>query len=202
MRVMHGFWSAQRGLCLWAEDSAPNVKSQSEALRSARPHTFAAPADALAAIHAGTPGEAVLLLPSLRKAPLDSPELIRVTPRPPARSQPALLPWRVPVVGLEPAAALAALAAPAPDVRYGASFRYLAEVAAFAQDLVGRGRVLPALVRDQAGAAARWRPFLQGHDVMTVQSFVRAMPPVCRAVPGGDRGLAGCAVRSGRSVRR
>ena len=186
MLVLHGFWSPVRGLCLWAEDSASAVKSQSQALRSARPHSFAAPASTLAAIHAGTPGEAVLLLPSLRTAPLDSPELIRVTPRPPVRSEPVLLPWRVPVVGLDPPAALATLTAPAPDVRYGASFRYLAQVAAFARDLVGRGRVLPALVRDQAGAVARWRPFLQGHDVMAMQSFVRAMPPVCRAVPGGE----------------
>jgi len=186
MLVLHGFWSAPHGLCLWAEDSAAAVKSQSWALRSARPHTFAAPASTLTAIHEGTPGEAVLLLPSLRMAPLDSPELIRVTPRPPARSPAVLLPWRVPVVALEPSAGLAALAAPVPDVRYGASFRYLAEVAAFARDLVGRGRVLPTVIRDQAGAVARWRPFLQGHDVMAVQSFVRAMPPVCRAVPGGE----------------
>ncbi|MGH3401127.1 MAG: ATP-dependent helicase, partial [Streptosporangiaceae bacterium] len=186
MLVLNGFWSAQRGLCLWAEDSEPAVKSQSQALRSARPHPFAAPADALAAIHAGAPDEAVLLLPSLRSAPLDSPELIRVTPRPPAQSRGVLLEWRVPVVALEPAAALVALAAPAPDVRCGASVRYLAEVAAFARDLVGRGRVLPALLRGQAGPVARWRPFLQGHDVMAMQSFVRAMPPVCRAVPGAE----------------
>ena len=73
MRVLHGFWSSGRGLCLWAEDSEPAVKSQSQALRSARPHPFAAPADALAEIQAGRAGEAVLLLPSLRTAPLDSP---------------------------------------------------------------------------------------------------------------------------------
>jgi SNF2 family DNA or RNA helicase len=186
MLVLHGFWSGRRGLRLWAEDSAAAVKSPSQALRSARPHPFAASASTLAAIHAGTPDEAVLLLPSRRTAPLDSPELIRVTQRPPARSEPVLLSWRVPVMTLEPAAALAALAAPAPDVRYGASVRYLAEVAAFARDLVGRGRVLPALVRDPAGPVARWRPFLQGRDVMAAQSFVRAMPPVCRAVPGAE----------------
>ena len=186
MLVMHGFWSAQRGLCLWAEDSAPAVKSRSQALRSARPHPFAAPVRMLTEIHPGRPDEAVLLLPSLRTAPLDSPELIRVTPRPAAQSPAVLLSWRVPVVALEPGEALATLAAPAPDVRYGASFRYLAQAAAFASDLVSRGRVLPTLVRDQAGAAARWRPFLQGHDAMAAQSFVRAVPPVCRAVPGCD----------------
>jgi hypothetical protein len=59
-------------------------------------------------------------------------------------------------------------------------------VAAFARDLVSRGRVLPALVRDQAGAVAIWRPFLQGHDVVAMHALIRAMPPVCRAVPGRD----------------
>jgi superfamily II DNA or RNA helicase len=195
MLVIHGFWSPPRGgLCLWAEDSEPPVTCRSQAVRSARPHPFAAPAAALAAVAAGKPDEAVLLLPSLRQTPLDSPELIRVTPRPPAQSQVALLPWRVPVVVLEPAPALAALATPAPEVRYGASFGFLARVAAYARDLVSRGRVVPALKRDltaagagSAGlATARWRPFLQGHDVMAAQSYVAAMPPVCRAESGGD----------------
>jgi superfamily II DNA or RNA helicase len=186
MLVLHAFWSPSRGVCLWAEDSELAVTSPSQAPRSARPHPFAAPAAALAAVHAGQPGEVVLLLPSLRKTPLDSPELIRVTPRQRARSQAALLPWRVPVVVLEPAAALAVLAEPAAEARYGASVGYLAEIAAFARDLVSRGRVLPALAVDQAGATARWRPFLQGHDVMAAQSFTRAMPPVCRAEPGHD----------------
>ena len=132
------------------------------------------------------PAEAVLLLPSLRTAPLDSPELIRITPRPPARSKAALLPWTVPVVTLDAAAALTALSERAPGVRYGASLGYLADVAAFASELVSRGRVLPALARDQAGAIARWRPFLQGPDAVAMHSLVRAMPPVCRAVPGRD----------------
>jgi hypothetical protein len=84
MLALHGFWSLEGGLCLWAEDSAPAVKSRSQAMRSARPHPFAASASTLAAIHAGEPAEAVLLLPSLRTAPLDSPELVRITP--PARA--------------------------------------------------------------------------------------------------------------------
>ena len=186
MLALHGFWSLQSGLCLWAEDSAPVVKSRSQAMRSARPHPFAASASTLAAIHAGKPAEAVLLLPSLRTAPLDSPELVRITPRPPARSKAALLPWTVPVVTLDAAAALTALSERAAGVRYGASLGYLADVAAFAGELVSRGRVLPALMRDQADAFARWRPFLQGPDAVAMHALVRAMPPVCRAVPGCD----------------
>jgi SNF2 family DNA or RNA helicase len=155
-------------------------------MRSARPHPFAASAGALAALHAGQPAEAVLLLPSLRTAPLDSPELVRTAPRPPARSKAALLPWTVPVVTLDAAEALTALSERAPGIRYGASLGYLADVAAFAGELVARGRVLPALARDQAGAAARWRPSLQGPDAMAMHALARAMPPVCRAVPGDD----------------
>jgi SNF2 family DNA or RNA helicase len=186
MLALHGFWSLRGGLCLWAEDSALSVKSGSQAIRSARPHPFAASAGTLAALHAGQPAEAVLLLPSLRTAPLDSPELVRTAPRPPARSKAALLPWTVPVVTLDAAEALTALSERAPGIRYGASLGYLADVAAFAGELVARGRVLPALARDQAGAAARWRPSLQGPDAMAMHSLARAMPPVCRAVPGDD----------------
>ena len=186
MLVLHGFWSPQGGLCLWAEDSALAVKSPSQALRLSRPHPFAASATTLAGIHAGKPAEVTLLLPSLRTAPLDSPELIRITPRPPARSKAALLPWRVPVVMLDAATALAALPDRASGIRYGASLGYLADIAAFAGELVSRGRVLPALTRDRAGAIARWRPVLEGPDVVAMHALVRAMPPVCRAVPGYD----------------
>ena len=108
MLVLHGFWSAE-GLSLWAEDSELSVKSASQALRAARRHPFAASTEVLAAIHAGKPGSAVVLLPSLRSSPLDSPELLRVTPRPAAQSEPVLLPWTVPVTVLPAASALAML---------------------------------------------------------------------------------------------
>ncbi len=186
MLVLHGFWSPHNGLCLWAEDSELTVKSPSQALRSARPHSFAVPASVLAGIHAGKPGETPLLLPSLRSAPLDSPELIRITPRPAARSAPALLPWKVPVVTLDAALALTALTRRTPDIRYGASLDYWSEVATFAGELVTRGRVLPCLARASTGGIARWRPVLQGPDVIAMHTLVTAMPPVSRAVPGED----------------
>ena len=186
MLVMHGFWLPEPGLCLWAEDSELLVKSGSQAYRSARPHPFAAQQATLDGIYAGKPGEATLLLPSLRSAPLDSPELIRKTPRPPAQSAPALLPWTVPVSCLDTVAGLAALSEPAPGLRYGASISYLADLAEFAGELVSRGRVLPALTRDDDGAVASWRPVLSGPDVVAGHALTRAMPPVCRAVPGHD----------------
>ena len=55
MLVLHGFWSRSGTLRLWAEDSDLLVKSPSQAVRSARPHPFAAAADAIAGIHPGKP---------------------------------------------------------------------------------------------------------------------------------------------------
>jgi SNF2 family DNA or RNA helicase len=186
MLVLHGFWSPDEGLCLWAEDSDRAVKSPSQALRSARPHPFAAPWEVLAGICAGKPGEATVLLPSLRTAPVDSPELVRIVPRPPASSAPALLVWVVPVVTLDAGAALTVLSERTEGVRYGASMDYLGQVAAFAWELAVRGRVLPTVGRIGGGAVARWRPVIQGRDVVAAHELVTAMPPVCRAVPGRD----------------
>ena len=197
MLVLHGFWAAREGLCLWAEDSELAVASTSHALRSARPHPFAAPSSTLATLHAGKPAEAVLLLPSVRAAPLDSPELVRAAPRPGPRAGPALLPWTVPVVLLSATSALAAIPERAPGIRYGASMDYLAALAGFATELVARGRVLPTLDHDGASAVARWRPVIQGPDVATMHALAAAMPPVCRALarqaaPGeAARGSAG-----------
>lgn len=186
MLVLHGLWSMSGGLCLWAEDSDLPVKSPSQALRSARPHPFAATADAISGIYPGKPGTRTLVLPSLRSAPLDSPELIRVTPRRGAQTEPTLLEWTVPVVQLDTAAALTLLDEPVAGIRHGASLGYLAELAAFARDLVERGRVLPALRRDEHGGLAYWRPVLQGRDIVALTSLTAAMPPVCRAEDGGQ----------------
>src|SRR6516165_9148616 len=182
MLVLHGLWAAREGLCLWAEDSELPVASTSHALRSARPHPFAATSGTLATLHAGKPAEAVLLLPSMRTAPLDSPELVRAVPRPGPRAEPALLPWTVPVVLLNAASALAAIPERAPGIRYGASMDYLDALAGFATELVARGRVLPTLDHDGASAVARWRPVIQGPDVATMHALAAAMPPVCRAL--------------------
>ena len=86
----------------------------------------------------------------------------------------------------------------------GGSVAYWAAVAWFADDLAGRGRVLPALVPPAGGPggaadgpgrppdgpvtwAARWHPVLTGHDARRVAEFAEAMPPLCRAAePGGE----------------
>ncbi|MFT3872204.1 MAG: DEAD/DEAH box helicase [Nocardioides sp.] len=170
------------------------MKSPSQAVRSARPHPFAASADTLTdtldellgEMPRGESGETTLLLPSLRSAPLDSPRLLRPSPRPTPRSAPELLAWTVPVVTLPPSTALAALTEGTTQVRRGASLDYLGEIAQLATELVREGRVIPAVKVREGHAHACWRPKLEGHDVVLLHSLALAMPPVCRAVPGQD----------------
>lgn len=186
MLVVHGFWSATRGLCLWAEDSQSPVTSPSQAVRSARPHPFAAaPADLSDAVPGltGAPGTATLLLPSTSRSPLDSPEVPRLRPRRESGKPPILLPWTVPVVRVDPRSALDVLDLPIIEARYGVSMHHLADIAAFARDLAERGRVLPDVQPgdEHTPPQARWRPVLQGPDVVVAAALSAALPPVCRA---------------------
>ncbi len=208
MLVVHGIW-AYGALQVWAEDSELPAQAPPRAgrpSRAPRPHPFAVPpgvlADALVAILAGAAGpagtadlprkavddEVTLRLPAVVDGPLGSPELAR----PPAAAdgapgrQPSLAHWRVPVLVFEPAAAAPLLAAladfPPGDLVAGGSVGYLAAVARFAADLAARGRVLPALTREDGGYAARWRPVLFAADARHARELAAAMPPACRAV--------------------
>jgi hypothetical protein len=187
MLVVHALWSLGRGPLIWGLDGDRPVKSTSQAVRSARAHPFAADVEALAEIHAGKPATTTLLLPSLRTAPLDSPELARTTPRPSPQRPPALLPWVVPALLVD----AAALAENFPQVRYGASVAHLLALAAFADDLAARGRVLPSLVFEAGQPAARWRPVVTGPDAVRMHGLIAAMPPVARAEQEGPNGTAG-----------
>ncbi len=171
---------------LWAEDGDRPARSPSSALRSARPHPFALPADQLAAIHPGKPGLATLLLPSARSGPLDSPELIRMSARPARRAEPTLLAWSVPVVAVDPAE----LDDPVDEVRYGTSVVYLRALAEFAADLAGRGRVVPGVRTTESGTRAVWRPVLAGPDAVALHAMIAAMPPVVRSEQAGPPGMA------------
>lgn len=181
------------GVLLWAEDGRRPVKSPSQALRAARPHPFALPVDELTEIHPGKPTAVTLLLPSLRSAPLDSPELVRGAPRPAPRRPPVLLPWAVPAIAVDPSE----LDDPALDVRYGATIGHLRALADLAADLVTRGRVLPTLAwerreqGDDPAPVARWRPVVAGPDAVALHALVAAMPPVARAESDAIAGTAG-----------
>ncbi len=204
MLVIHGVW-VYDALHVWAEDATRSVQApprDGRPSRAPRPHPFAALpdvvsdalADAVAATGSGDlAGKAVddeltLRLPSTCDGPLASSALIRgpaqETPRSPARRL-SLARWRVPVLVFEPYAAIGLLAAlaglPAGDLVASGSIGYLSAIARFAGDLAARGRVLPALVVENDGYAARWRPVLSATDARYARDLAAAMPPACRA---------------------
>jgi superfamily II DNA or RNA helicase len=205
MRVLHGIW-ARDALCLWAEDPALPPAPRGRPPDPA-PHPFACQAGELADLLAtlpGPPGEAArkavdheltLQLPSAGTPvrPLASPELVRPEAPQPQPSRPGrvrLATWRVPVLAFTPAAALDLLRADLAElVIPGASLPYLAALARFADALAARGRVLPVLIAEDGGYAARWRPVLGGTDAQRARDLAAAMPPSCRAVAGDPPGV-------------
>ena len=133
--------------------------------------------------------ELTLRLPTVGDEPHPSPQVGR---EPPA-GKTALAAWRVPALVFEPAAAeplLAALTEQHPELASGATLAYLAAVARFAADLAARGRVLPVLVADDDGYAARWRPVLAAADTQRARELAAAMPPLCRAADDAAAGTA------------
>jgi SNF2 family DNA or RNA helicase len=193
--VVHGLW-AGGGLGLWAED--PGLPPTTASRARKRAHPFAASAAAVAGTLAGagddlrdavakaTGGELALRLPSVARGPLPSPETSSAEGG--AKPQDVRLgAWGVPALFFPTSSALAALAAlgePDPDGPWvaAASLRYLGVLAGHACDLARRGRMLPQLVAEPGGWAARWRPVLTGADAAAFRDFAVAMPPVCRSV--------------------
>jgi SNF2 family DNA or RNA helicase len=112
--------------------------------------------------------------------------------RPAGRARPRLRAWSVPAVAMPAGTVTATLADAVPGGRAGATLEYLAEVTAFAADLVVRGRVLPGVLPDGPRPRARWRPVLTGTDAARYADLLRRMPSACRAErtrPGDVAGL-------------
>ncbi|SEF79616.1 Superfamily II DNA or RNA helicase, SNF2 family [Thermomonospora echinospora] len=181
MLVAHAVWHGG-ALCLWAERPGPHTPDGS----GRHPH---ATADLTGTSYEPFTAHAPritldLLLPTTGGLPLPSPELATVPATVPETGEPELRPWRVPALALDPFAAMALLrhAEEAADVIPGTDLRYLGLVADTACDLVRRGRVLPALVREDGAPAARWRPV---PDAGRVRALTEAMPPACRSAGGG-----------------
>ena len=185
---------------MWAEDSELAVTSPSQALRQSRPHPFAASAATLASLVDGAPSTATLHLPSVRRAPLDSPEVVRIIPRSPGKSDPSLLEWTVPIALLDSATLEESLSRfsdvatfedgtqdATADVRPAASVHYLADLARFGAELVGRARVMPMLKLTEHDAEARWRVVLTGPDAVTTHALIAGMPPAFRAAHASQR---------------
>ncbi len=172
--------------------------------------------------------EAVLRLPTRDRLPtrspdLPEPDLADVTEDEALASHGAttVTGWRVPVVPIPPAAAFSLLTAlsgspvmsGAPDAGasghelvIGGDLRYLAEVAALADDLARRGRVLPAALPAEPPARRRppaattrrtsratspgtatacWLPVLTGRDAERARDLALALPPVARGPEAG-----------------
>ncbi len=180
MLVAHASWHGG-ALCLWAEDSS--LPSTTRSRTTPKPHPFAAPGFEGTSYEARTAGavrvEASMLLPGTASGPFPSPELARE----PWSQPPEPHVWRVPVLILDPFAAMALLRSPddADDVVQGSDLRFFSLVADEALHLAGRGRTLPALLREDGDLAARWRPVITGADADRFRDLARAMPPACRA---------------------
>lgn len=122
-------------------------------------------------------GGAVLALPTAAGWPCPSPEL-----RIPAAVGPApLAAWTAPALLFAPGQAAQLLGelshADLPDLPYGASVRWLIAAHDLAWRLVGRGRVLPELTREN-GPHARWRPVPDAAAHQELAQLTAAVPPI------------------------
>jgi non-specific serine/threonine protein kinase len=211
--VLHAWWGLDDVLVAWAERDAAGAVA---ARRSGAPHPFALDADQLRGLlaaavpaHAGawSAGSRVVLLPTAAGRPVPSPEATPAEPLPAGRGTARAGTWTVPTVELPPADALELLLAPedlltGPDgdrVVPGSTWRHLRQVAAFADDLAARGRVLPAVVAPPVsplgprpwGGRAVWRPLPTGADAVWARSLALALPPAgLAAVAAGADGPA------------
>ena len=216
MLVVHGIW-AYGAVQLWAEDPALPAHAPTRVgrpSRAPRRHPFAVGAaelaDVLVALRApaadlarkAVDDELTLRLPTIGDGPLASPELTRPhnraeppgEDRPSGSTRPSMAAWRIPVLTFEPDAAAGLLTALAgaqfAELTSGGSIGYLCAVALFAADLVTRGRVLPVLVPEEDGYAARWRPVLAAADAQRARELAAAMPPLCRAAEDAPAGTS------------
>ena len=191
VHVLHAHWSpasapTQSGAILfWAEvPPGTGVKGTS----AGRNHPFCAGADSLRDLLGRGQGEQAraetftLLLPSSTRRPLPSPQLGAGPGR--RTKSPALRPWNISGLRVDPVEAIAILMArldeersPA-DVRLADSVRYWQRAAGLALEALAQQRLIPGLKRFDDALYARWLPLLDGHRVAELGE---TMPPVCRA---------------------
>ncbi|PKK13296.1 DEAD/DEAH box helicase [Thermomonospora sp. CIF 1] len=178
MLIAHAVWHGG-ALCLWAE--RPGGPGGADGPRWHPCATADFDGTSYAPFTADAPPITLdLLLPTVTGRPLLSSEA-----SPEAGAEPRLQSWRVPARALAPLTAMALLGHTerATDVAAGDDLRFFALLAGIAAQLVRQGRVLPALLREDGEAVARWRPALV--DPAFIQALAAAMPPACRAADGG-----------------
>ena len=207
MIALHAVWSRDSRLCLWGEDSSlpACVRGRPPLSPGPRRHPFACVTEALAgalerldvalppaASYQGSPGkrELALLLPSWRRGPQASPQLLRAVEDGTSVERASRLDaWEVPAIELPAGGELDLLlalpAGPVAGVAVGESLRFLAEAGKLGLELVARGRLLPDLVRRADRWVARWRPITDAPgDSQRVAVLVRSMPALVRAELG------------------
>jgi superfamily II DNA or RNA helicase len=166
VEVVHAVVLRDGRVALWAERALPHALASRRGAKAV-PHPFAGDPPA--------PGEPVTLtlhLPTAGSRPLASPQL---GAPPPTRGEIKTLPWLV------SAAIVTDFDGVPADAVSGPSVAFLAAVRDLADDLVLRGRVLPALTATQE---ARWQPVLVGADATRFGELRRLVPPVCRSATG------------------
>ncbi len=185
MIVIHALW--QDGLLLWGEDSTADIAGTPRSR-----HPFAAAPQVLRRlVPEGESGEISVPLPTRGGRPVDSPELVRDAPAT-ERGAVRLATWTVPVLRYDADAALDTLVdlsnldGKEDEIVLGTALRHMMQLAAFASDLVTRGRVLPAIEERDGTGTAMWRPLLTGADLDWARSLVLALPP--SAAPGEPAG--------------
>jgi SNF2-related domain/SNF2 Helicase protein/Helicase conserved C-terminal domain len=147
---------------------------------------------------------AVLVLPKQGRGPEPSAEVQRTRPATTTSAVGEAGLWEVPTVALLPPDALDFLLAAPEDVDAevdwpiaGADLQVLRALAAFAVDLVGRGRVLPA-VRDAGDGRARatWSSVVTGVDAMWLRAVAAGSPGSLTALGPADTDYGAATLRA------
>lgn len=207
MIVVHAAWSADRGLCLWGEDSTLPARAPGRPGRPAktprpRPHPFASSTAALetALDHVGVrladsseAASLTLRLPSRRTGPEASPQLLRAAADEAERERcDRIDAWEVPVVALRAGLPVIEVAMslpthPVAGVVVADSLAFAAEACKLALELAARGRLRPTLACRGDAWVARWRPVTDDpEDAARVALLERAAPgAVAAARPAG-----------------
>jgi hypothetical protein len=205
--ALHGLWSRDSRLCIWAEDGslpdrAPLRRGRPPQRPRPRSHPFACPVERLRVVleaaglncPAAEDRALALLLPSWATGPCASPALLRSVEPDAQPAAPALAAWEVPALGLAVDGALELLLAlPAQrgrGVTVGDSLRCLAQAGKLALELLARGRLLPSLDRRGDGWVARWHAITDDPlDDDRVRRLAEGMPPLLRAEVPCDAGV-------------
>ncbi len=147
----------------------------------------------------GLAWERQIALPAASGRPVPSTPRLGETPE----GEVALARFSLSAIPLDTVEALRLLAAVpesegdplAPDLWPGQSLCALAALARFARALVVRQQVVPTVVREEAGRAARWKAALLGEDAARLAMLARALPGAVRALAPDGGGRAEESVR-------